>query len=414
MHKYQECVQWARRYRNDPIPVSGLTGLKALYQEIEDAWSNAPLGLASPTKVNHATWTAGKHYATMVPADVREYITAAGAEPYHWEWRWKAEGGREWRICGWAPAAFRDGLDAMWTKMVAWFRFLDRRAPVQCSQRITVYLYLTPLTKTLPDGKGTGGTGETGQIELSESHVNSAFTQSCQLSNEIYIFREEEWWKVLMHECIHALGLDFSWYPRSDALLVPQIQQVFPGVHSDHWAVTECWTETWAEILVLLFQIREFVGPQAAWSRVAALLQRGLMYETAWSQIQCTKVLDHYDVTYAGLLTGATYRETKTEVFSYYVLRCLIMTHLTAFLAWNADRGGFWTVFSKGRDKGQDKGWNQAQVRDHILALGEFLVAAAQDARTLRVLSERGERVEQSGRELRMSLWGGEMNLNIV
>jgi len=300
----------------------------------------------------------------------------------------------------------------MWTKMVAWFRFLDRRAPVACSRRITVYLYLTPLTKTLPrrgQGQGTDqGTGGTDQgtegTELSESHVNSAFTQSCQLSNEIYIFREEEWWKVLMHECIHALGLDFSWYPRSDALLVPQIQQVFPGVHSYHWAVTECWTETWAEILVLLFQIREFVGPQAAWPRVAALLQRGLMYETAWSQIQCTKVLDHYDVTYAELLTGATYHETKAAVFSYYVLRCLIMTHLTAFLAWNADRGGFWAVFSKGRDK----------VRDHILALGEFLVAAAQDPRTLRVLSERGGRVEQSARELRMSLWGGEMNLNIV
>lgn len=407
MHKYQECVQWARRHRNDPIPVSGLGGLKVLYQEIEDAWSNAPIGLASPSTVDHARWTAGKHYATMVPVDVREYITAAGPgpgpgpgpEPYHWEWRWKAEGGREWRICGWAPATLSPDLDALWTKMTAWFRFLDRRAPVACSRRITVYLYLTPLTKTLPTDQGTDQGSE-----LSESHVNSAFTQSCQASNEIYIFREEEWWKVLMHECIHALGLDFSWYPRSDALLVPQIQQVFPGVHSDHWAVTECWTETWAEILVLLFQIREFVGPQAAWPRVAALLQRGLMYETAWSQVQCIKVLDHYGVTYAELLAGATYRETKTAVFSYYVLRCLIMTHLPAFLAWNADRGGFWTVFYKGQDK----------VRDHILALGEFLVAAAQDARTRRVLSGRGERVEQSGRELRMSLWGGEMNLNIV
>jgi hypothetical protein len=400
--------------------VSGQAGLKALYQEIEDAWSNA---VNDRGKTGDATWTAGKHYHTMVPADVREYIAGASTEaptktpaktPANtWEWRWKGAGDREWRIRGWAPPASPPDVDAMWTKMVAWFRFLDRRAPVQCSQRITVYLYLTPLTKTLPDGQGTA-------TELSESHVNSAFTQSCQLSNEIYIFREEEWWKVLMHECIHALGLDFSWYPSSDDLLVPQIQQVFPGTHSDHWAVTECWTETWAEILVLLFQVREFIGLGASWSRVAALLQRGLMYETTWSQIQCIKVLDHYGVTYAGLLAGDTYRETKTAVFSYYVLRCLIMTHLPAFLAWNADRAGtgtgtgtgkdedpsgFWSIFTKKRDK--------TEVRDHILALGGFLVAVAQDARTLRTLRE--DRVRGSrGNELRMSLWGGEMHLNIV
>ena len=51
------------------------------------------------------------------------------------------------------------------------------------------------------------------QKPLVQSHVNSGYTYTCKENNEIVIYREEEWLKVLIHESFHAYGLDFSSFP---------------------------------------------------------------------------------------------------------------------------------------------------------------------------------------------------------
>ena len=45
---------------------------------------------------------------------------------------------------------------------------------------------------------------------LDVEHVNSAVTTSCTTSGSLVIYREEEWFKVLIHELFHVMGLDFS------------------------------------------------------------------------------------------------------------------------------------------------------------------------------------------------------------
>ena len=67
---------------------------------------------------------------------------------------------------------------------------------------MVVFIYSTELTKNLPNSN----------IDiLDQIHVNTAFTYSCiEQSNEIVIFRKEEWLKVLIHESFHNFGLDFS------------------------------------------------------------------------------------------------------------------------------------------------------------------------------------------------------------
>ena len=65
-------------------------------------------------------------------------------------------------------------------------------------------MYLTPTVKKLPHNK----------LEiLSQDHCNTAVTTACEKEGEILIFREEEWFKVLIHETFHLLCLDFANMP---------------------------------------------------------------------------------------------------------------------------------------------------------------------------------------------------------
>ena len=60
-------------------------------------------------------------------------------------------------------------------------------------------LYLMPLKKTIPiDFPNT----------ILPFHINSGYS-SHNPSMDVNIFREEEWVKVLIHECFHAFDMDF-------------------------------------------------------------------------------------------------------------------------------------------------------------------------------------------------------------
>ena len=45
---------------------------------------------------------------------------------------------------------------------------------------------------------------------IDQIHVNTGFTTTCPVDSEIVIFREEEWFKVFIHETFHNFALDFS------------------------------------------------------------------------------------------------------------------------------------------------------------------------------------------------------------
>jgi hypothetical protein len=62
-------------------------------------------------------------------------------------------------------------------------------------------LYFTNYLKILPPANGS---------IIDQEHANTAFTTSCKTNTEINLFREEEWFKVLVHETFHCMGLDFS------------------------------------------------------------------------------------------------------------------------------------------------------------------------------------------------------------
>ena len=81
--------------------------------------------------------------------------------------------------------------------MTIWLHVISTYSSYECSQKLNIYIYLSSSLKQLP----------TSNIILNKEHANTAFTRLC---SEIIIYRQEEWFKVFIHETIHNFNLDFS------------------------------------------------------------------------------------------------------------------------------------------------------------------------------------------------------------
>ena len=409
MKKYKLCQQlFGHRSSNSNSSLSpdNLQWLMHMYRELT-VNREATQELAKPLP---GGFPEGEHFSTMVPADIQHSIRRAAIQSVQYQHSFVLPSGRTVRVYIWFPSTTHAvAVSDMIRCIYMWFAFLDSRVSKTCSRMLTIYVYMTPFTKKLP---------KIPKQELSEVHVNSAFTFSCQEKNVIYVFRQEEWLKVLIHESIHALGIDFSWY-NDHGQSTKQILKIFPQVHAANLSVFEAFTETWAELCVILLQIHMMTKKDD--KDVELILHNCLYYEQGWARIQCVKVLRHYGLTYQELFdTGSTitaYHETKTAVFSYYVLKCVLMHHLDAFLTWcrQASNGrGFTYIFHIPTINLQDMTPRLGFHRDNayqqnLTSYCDFLVKWAQDPAYRKAM----HRVEDAtkrmylGNELRMSLWGG-------
>ena len=191
----------------------------------------------------------------------------------------------------------------------AWLVMADAYAPARCSTSMHIYMYFTDAKKMLPNKKGD-------VIDI--EHANTAFTTSCSTNTSIIIFREEEWFKVFIHETFHNLGLDFS--SQNINNLQKSLAQHFK-IRSE-MRVYETYCETWANLLNVLFT-------QNNW-------QMALENERRHSLLQAAKVFKHFNMSFNDLkTTKATDNfNENTEVFCYFILRSLWMWNLNRFLEW--------------------------------------------------------------------------------
>jgi hypothetical protein len=150
---------------------------------------------------------------------------------------------------------------------------------------------------------------------LQSININSAFTFSCLENNEIFIYRKEEVFKVLIHETIHSFGLDFSSFNTNDDI----IRHNFKGVKSNDLRIYESYCETWAEIINILLK--------------GGNINKHIFYEKKWALFQCSKVLQHYFLNYDDLFNNnKIYKEENTNPFSYYILKAINLVHVNDFV----------------------------------------------------------------------------------
>ncbi len=219
----------------------------------------------------------------------------------------------------------RDDLKKMnvWIERIySLIYFLSKLSGKKCSKSLTIYLYMTDFKKTTPFSSS-----ET----LGPGNVNTGLTRRCAIDNEVVIYREEEWFKVLIHELIHSFGLDF--HSSDDER--KELNAIF-NVKSEY-IFEEAYVETWARILNCV--ICCFHGLNDIKNRDDFLLSLNftLQLERIYSLYQCDKILRLMNLQFKDILKKnkqASHFREETNVFCYYVLGGILMNNYGHFIKW--------------------------------------------------------------------------------
>ena len=226
-------------------------------------------------------------------------------------------------------------------KVYIWLQLVSSYLPKtqKCSQNVDIYLFLTEHKKNLPSHM---------DIHIDEIHANTAFTTGCTTEHTtISVFREEEWFKVFMHETFHNLGLDFIDidHPRINDV----IRNIFPIPITDI-RVYEVYAEMWAEIMNTLFLVYEMDSParkgRLPMVRWIATAEKAFILEQTFSLFQANKILYFQKMKYPDLFNvslASNYKE-NTYIFSYFILKSIWMIHVNEFLEFCAKQTGKFTM----------------------------------------------------------------------
>jgi hypothetical protein len=204
--------------------------------------------------------------------------------------------------------------------MLAWLYIINQYASTSsCTQ----------LPKLLP---------ETNVHILDPNHVNTAFTYTCPTDSEIVIFRQEEWFKVFMHETFHNFALDFSDMDNNQChAIIRRIFHVGSGIN-----LFEAYAEFWGEIMNACFCSYYETSDKTDVAEFVTRCEVFINFERTYSFFQMVKVLGfmglQYKNMYAQTDTDSLLRENlykeKTSVLAYYVIKLILLAHYQEFMSW--------------------------------------------------------------------------------
>jgi ribosomal protein L28 len=209
-----------------------------------------------------------------------------------------------------------------------WLYVSSKYANNKCSLQTKINIYLTNTKKIFP-----------AKVSLSQEHINSAYTWSCNKVNnynEINIFREEEWFKVFIHETFHLFNLDFSQeYNKTYNNILSQLFHI-----KIDFKLYEAYAEVWAEIINILFIAHSKtykIKSKRNWMiNIFKKVFNMLNTETSFSLLQASKILKYNNINYTNLITrnnNINYVE-ETSIFSYYIIKSMLLFNLDDFLSW--------------------------------------------------------------------------------
>ena len=214
-------------------------------------------------------------------------------------------------------------------RIIMWLRMAFLYSPQYCGKNLKIYLYTTPFKKKLPQ--------DVVDI-LGVNNCNSAVTTSCARDGVIIIYRQEEWFKVLIHESFHTLGLDFSAFSCDN--LHYQLSKLFP-INSE-MNIYEAYTEFWATILNCLFCAYELLDNKLDEKDFLLYSDFCIQWERIFSLFQFVKVLNFMGISYkhlyekneiADVARKYLYKE-DTNVFAYYIIKNILLYYYGPFLSW--------------------------------------------------------------------------------
>ena len=158
-------------------------------------------------------------------------------------------------------------------------------------------IILSPVKKRYPVGRVFG-----------PSHVNTGYCDG----TKIVVYREEEWFKVFIHECIHYFKYDAELF---DPSLTSRILRIFP-VDSDV-NIYEAYCEFTARMLNCKYVAKYANLP------FADVMKR----ERKHSMRHMVNVLFHMGLTYDSIQDGGSCYKEETSLLSYVVLTNILMNN---------------------------------------------------------------------------------------
>ena len=233
--------------------------------------------------------------------------------------------------------------------------FISTFAKSNCSTRLDIYIFDTPFKKEIT----------TFDKEVSRTNINSAYTFACSANNYIYIYRNEEWKKTLIHECIHAFGVDFAniEFDNSNSIN-KKIDSIF------HLGINYRMNEAYCETIAVLINIIHLFSNQNKENDIIPFVETRLVHETIHSLIQSNKLLKHSSLSMRNLLFGkdnTNYAES-TSAFSYYFIKSLFLYNFNSFLSVTQSINNY-SLKSKFNNKNIDKYIN---LIDKTVQTGNF------------------------------------------
>ena len=220
-------------------------------------------------------------------------------------------------------------------KILIWLNLAFQCTSCVCSKNLNIHIYPVTQKKVLPQR----------MLDiLSPENCNTAVTTGCIESSDIIIFRKEEWFKVFLHETFHSLGLDFA--TMSTTHFNRQFKTLFPLKITD-LRLYEAYTEVWANLMNCLFGAFNLLNEKDS---QAEQEKNFLLYsyfciqlEQFFSLFQCVKILKFMGLKYTHLYNtdnisiqcrNALFKEKDTHVFSYYILKCILLFNYSDFFDW--------------------------------------------------------------------------------
>ena len=211
-----------------------------------------------------------------------------------------------------------------------------------CSATLNIFIYMTEFKKLFPIARGEA---------LDAEHANTGLSYHCAPNNDIVVYREEEWFKVLIHESFHAFGLSFiesDMPPGVDAAMQTILKKTYAISHPV--LVYETYCEIWARVLNVCFAC---FSPSKAVVAGAPILNihlnafiecvlDGLHRDAQFALQQFSKIMHYMGIPCAVMcnptkenraIVARFYRE-NTNVFAYYVMTCALLNSPDEFLVW--------------------------------------------------------------------------------
>jgi len=202
--------------------------------------------------------------------------------------------------------------------------FLSNLSERKCSQSLTIYLYMSDFKKKIPTSSSK---------ILGPGNVNTGLTSRCTTDNEVIIYREEEWFKVLIHELIHSFGLDFH----SSHDERKELNTIF-NVKSEY-IIEEAYVEAWARILNCVICCYHALIDVEKSDDFLLSLNFTLQLERIYSIYQCDKIFRMMNLQFNDIFKKnkqSSHFKEETNVFCYYVLAAALMNNYGHFMKWCA------------------------------------------------------------------------------